>query len=51
MIGSAQSQLGRVGGAHVDDKGTKKDPSEELDQLEGENEERVESLAGKHFSA
>ncbi|OKL56688.1 hypothetical protein UA08_07991 [Talaromyces atroroseus] len=48
MIGSAQSQLGRAGGAHVDDKGTKKDPAEELGQLEEENEERVETLAGDH---
>lgn len=49
MIGSAQSQLGRAGGAHVDDTGVKKDPADELGQLEEENEERVESLSGRYF--
>lgn len=49
VIGEAQDQLGKAGEAHVEDKGAEKDPAEELDQLEGENEERVESLAGKLF--
>lgn len=49
IIGSAHDQLGKVGENHTDDKDTKKDPGEELDQLEEENEERIQSLAGKLF--
>jgi hypothetical protein len=49
MIGEAHGHLGKAGEAHIDDKGTKEDPSQELDQLEEENEERVNSLSGKIF--
>ncbi|GAM40884.1 hypothetical protein TCE0_041r13584 [Talaromyces pinophilus] len=48
MIGEAHGHLGKAGEAHIDDKGTKEDPSQELDQLEEENEERVNSLSGDH---
>jgi hypothetical protein len=48
VIGEAHGHLGKAGEAHIDDKGTKEDPSQELDQLEGENEERVDSLSGDH---
>lgn len=48
MIGSAHGHLGKAGEAHIDDKDIKEDPSQELDQLEGENEERVDSLSGDH---
>ena len=49
MIGVAHDHLGKAGEAHTDDKGTKIDPAMELDQLEGENEERAKSLSGKHW--
>lgn len=47
MIGEAHDHLGKAGEAHIDDKGAKEDPAQELDQLEGENEERVNSLSGR----
>jgi hypothetical protein len=49
MIGEAHGHLGKAAEAHIDDRGTKEDPSQELDQLEEENEERVDSLSGKIF--
>ncbi|KAE8548682.1 hypothetical protein EYB25_009063 [Talaromyces marneffei] len=48
MIGEAHGHLGKAGEAHIDDQGTKEDPAQELDQLEEENEERVDSLSGDH---
>jgi hypothetical protein len=48
MIGAAQDNLGKAGEALPGaEKETKERPADELDKLEGENEERVNSLAGK----
>jgi hypothetical protein len=49
MIGAAQDNLGKAGEALPGaEKETKERPADELDKLEGENEERVNSLAGDH---
>ncbi len=50
MIGEAQDTLGKAATA---EEGTKQpneeEPGQELEQLERENEQRVEALQGKHL--
>ncbi|CRG88189.1 hypothetical protein PISL3812_05216 [Talaromyces islandicus] len=49
MIGEAQDNLGKAGEALPGaEKETKERPADELGKLEGENEERVDALAGDH---
>lgn len=48
MIGSAQDNLGKAGEALPGaEKQTKERPADELGKFEGENEERVDAIAGK----
>ena len=50
MIGEATDDLGKAATAEPDGKRSEEaQPWEELEKLEGENEERIESLKGKSF--
>ena len=47
MIGEAQDTLGKAATAEGDKQPHEKEPGQELEQLERENEQRVEALQGK----
>lgn len=50
MIGEAQDELGKAATAEPDGKKPgEEQPGEELEKLEHENEERIESLQGTPF--
>lgn len=47
MIGEAQDTLGKAATAEGDKQPHEEEPGQELEQLERENEQRVEALQGK----
>lgn len=49
MIGEAQDTLGKAATAEGDKQPHEEEPGQELDQLERENERRVEALQGMHI--